>query len=216
MVPPHVSMGFNQTWIFLTDVLPRAIKKYHGIDPEALRKAALDTDIPEGGTIQGYGVKFNPPEDDMAGQNDPQVKQIVQGMEQAMNQIGAPFPEEPVGIGAEWQYVNTMSQNGVSLTQISNYELYKMDGAMYVCDVFVQQTAPKQKVPSPLGVTVDLLSLSSQGTGKTKIDLGRLSPEKSIMSLGSTVKMLVPEKGQNKTLTMTTQMQIKVIRPGAE
>ncbi len=59
-MPPHVSMGFNQTWIFLTDVLPRAIKKYGGADPEALRKAALDTDIPDGGTIQGYGVKFYP------------------------------------------------------------------------------------------------------------------------------------------------------------
>ena len=32
-VPPHVSMGFNQTWIFLTDVLPRAIKKYGGPIP---------------------------------------------------------------------------------------------------------------------------------------------------------------------------------------
>ena len=60
-VPPHVSMGFNNTWIFLTDVLPRAIKKYGGYDPEALRKAALETDIPVGGTIQGYGVKFFPP-----------------------------------------------------------------------------------------------------------------------------------------------------------
>ena len=68
-VPPHVSMGFNQTWIFLNDVLPRAIKKYGGIDPEALRKAALDTDIPEGGTIQGYGVKFYPPGNEMSGQN---------------------------------------------------------------------------------------------------------------------------------------------------
>lgn len=68
-VPPHVSMGFNQSWIFFTDVLPRAIKKYGGVDPEALRKAALDTDIPVGGTIQGYGVKFNPPGDKMAGQN---------------------------------------------------------------------------------------------------------------------------------------------------
>lgn len=68
-VPPHVSMGFNQSWIFFTDVMPRAVKKYGGIDPEALRKAALDTDIPEGGTIQGYGVKFNPPGHPMAGQN---------------------------------------------------------------------------------------------------------------------------------------------------
>src|SRR3989440_1655579 len=34
-VPPHTSMGFNNTWIFLTEVLPRAIKKYGGHDPEA-------------------------------------------------------------------------------------------------------------------------------------------------------------------------------------
>jgi branched-chain amino acid transport system substrate-binding protein len=68
-VPPHVSMGFNQAWIFLTDVLPRAIRKHGGTDAEALRKAALETDIKVGGTIQGYGVKFNPPGHVMAGQN---------------------------------------------------------------------------------------------------------------------------------------------------
>ena len=82
-VPPHVSMGFNQAWIFLTDVLPRAIKKHGGYDPEALRKAALETDIPDGGTIQGYGVKFFPPGHKMAGQNErssPVVMQYVEGV----------------------------------------------------------------------------------------------------------------------------------------
>lgn len=69
-VPPHLSMGFNQSWIFFTDVLPRAIKKHGGIDSEALRKAAIETDIPAGGTIQGYGVKFFPPGHSMAGQNE--------------------------------------------------------------------------------------------------------------------------------------------------
>ena len=81
-VPSHVSIGFNQTWIFLTDVLPRAIKKYAGTDPEALRKAALDTDIPDGGTIQGYGVKFFPPGTEMSGQNErssPVVMQYIGG-----------------------------------------------------------------------------------------------------------------------------------------
>jgi len=81
-VPPHTSMGFNNTWIFLTDVLPRAIKKYGGYDAEALRKAALDTDIPPGGTTQGYGVKFFPPGSKMAGQNErsgPVVMQFVSG-----------------------------------------------------------------------------------------------------------------------------------------
>ncbi|MEY3513113.1 MAG: hypothetical protein RL420_136 [Pseudomonadota bacterium] len=63
-----------------TDVLPRAIKKYGGIDSEALRKSALDTDIPEGGTIQGYGVKFVPPGQSMSGQNErstPVVHQYI-------------------------------------------------------------------------------------------------------------------------------------------
>lgn len=81
-VPTHASMGFNQAWIFFTDVLPRAINEYGGTDPESLRKAALDTDIPEGGTIQGYGVKFNPPGDTMAGQNarsTPVVMQYIDG-----------------------------------------------------------------------------------------------------------------------------------------
>jgi branched-chain amino acid transport system substrate-binding protein len=81
-VPPHVSMGFNQTWIFLTDVLPRAIKEHGGFDAEALRQAALETDIPDGGTIQGYGVKFYPPGTELAGQNErssPVVMQYIDG-----------------------------------------------------------------------------------------------------------------------------------------
>ena len=81
-VPPHASMGFNQSWIFFTDVLPRAIKNHGGVGPEALRKAALETDIPLGGTIQGYGVKFFPPGHAMAGQNErssPVVMQYVDG-----------------------------------------------------------------------------------------------------------------------------------------
>jgi branched-chain amino acid transport system substrate-binding protein len=81
-IPPHVSMGFNQAWVFFNDVLPRSIKKYGGVDPEALRKASLETDIPPGGTIQGYGVKFFPPGHQMAGQNErssPVVMQYVKG-----------------------------------------------------------------------------------------------------------------------------------------
>lgn len=68
-IPTHCSMGFNNTWILLDKVLPVAVTKYGGFDPEAVRKAALDVDIPLGGTLQGYGVKFAPPEDPMAGQN---------------------------------------------------------------------------------------------------------------------------------------------------
>jgi branched-chain amino acid transport system substrate-binding protein len=81
-VPTHVSSGFNQAWVFFADVLPRAIKNHGGVDPEALRKAALETDIPVGGTIQGYGVKFYGPGTPLSGQSErsePAIMQYVKG-----------------------------------------------------------------------------------------------------------------------------------------
>jgi len=77
-VPPHCSMGFNQTWILLNNVLPLAKEKYGGFDAEAVRKAALDVDIAPGGTIQGYGVKFYPPGHPLAGQNERSTPVVMQ------------------------------------------------------------------------------------------------------------------------------------------
>lgn len=80
--PTHATQGFGHTWILLNDVLPLALKKYGSLEPDSIRKAALDIDIPDGGTPCGYGVKFAPPSDKCAGQNIrsyPVVVQFVKG-----------------------------------------------------------------------------------------------------------------------------------------
>src|SRR6476469_2898977 len=74
----HVSIGASHTYVFMNDVLPRAIKKYGGVDPDALRKAALDTDIPEGGTMLGFGVKFYGEGTPMSGQNERSFPVVIQ------------------------------------------------------------------------------------------------------------------------------------------
>src|SRR5215216_1796462 len=74
----HVGMAASNTYVFLTEVLPRAIKKYGGVDPEALRKAALEVDIPEGGTMLGFGVKFHGEGTQMAGQNERSFPVVIQ------------------------------------------------------------------------------------------------------------------------------------------
>jgi ABC-type branched-subunit amino acid transport system substrate-binding protein len=73
----HVGMAASNTYVFMTEVLPRAIKKYGGVDADALRKAALEVDIPEGGTMLGFGVRFLG-DGAMAGQNDRAFPIIVQ------------------------------------------------------------------------------------------------------------------------------------------
>src|SRR6266702_3648392 len=74
----HVGIGASNTYVFMADVLPRAIKKYGGVDPDALRKAALETDIPEGGTMLGFGVKFYGEGTPMAGQNERSFPVVIQ------------------------------------------------------------------------------------------------------------------------------------------
>ena len=76
----HVGMAASNTYLFFTKVLPVAIKKYGGVTSDDLRKAALDLDVPNGGTMLGYGVKFEKPGEPMAGQNErayPVVTQYI-------------------------------------------------------------------------------------------------------------------------------------------
>jgi branched-chain amino acid transport system substrate-binding protein len=86
-VPPHCSMGFNQTWVLLNNVLPVAKAKYGGFDPEAVRQAALDVDIPAGGTIQGYGVKFYQPGTELSGQNERSTPVVMQNAGQHISVV---------------------------------------------------------------------------------------------------------------------------------
>lgn len=87
------NLAYMQSWVWsmvlLNYVLADAIAKY-GLDPtdkreaqaEAIRKACRNLDIPIGGTGVLYGVKFAPPDHEMAGQNmaiSPVVNQWAKG-----------------------------------------------------------------------------------------------------------------------------------------
>ena len=74
----HVGMAASNTYLFFTEVMARAIKKHGGIDPEALRKAALEVDVPEGGTMLGFGAKFAGEGSPVAGQNMRAAPVVVQ------------------------------------------------------------------------------------------------------------------------------------------
>jgi branched-chain amino acid transport system substrate-binding protein len=89
-IAPHVSMGFNNMWVLLNDVLPRAIQKHGGFSAEALAKAARETDIPEGGTMQGYGVKFQPAGHAMAGQNMRAIAAVFQVVDGEFKHVHPP------------------------------------------------------------------------------------------------------------------------------
>ena len=99
----HVGMAASNTYLFFTEVLPKAIKKYGGVDPDSLRKAAMDLDIKEGGTMLGFGVKFPAEGSQMAGQNERSFPVVIQYVDdksyvvwpksQAMREAVLPLPK---------------------------------------------------------------------------------------------------------------------------
>src|SRR5215470_5955158 len=74
----HVGMAASNTYVLLTEVIPRAVKESGGVTPEALRKAALSVDVPDGGTMLGFGVKFEGEQARAPGQNDRSFPVITQ------------------------------------------------------------------------------------------------------------------------------------------
>ena len=94
-IAPHVSMGFNNLWILFSDVIPRAIQKHGGFGPDALVKAARETDIPEGGTMQGYGVKFVGEGQPLRGQNERAIAAVYQVIEGQFKHVWPPVIASP-------------------------------------------------------------------------------------------------------------------------
>lgn len=146
----------------------------------------------------------------LPGKTNQQTQQVLAGMEQAMQQLGAPLPEEAVGAGAQWTYTTTLRQNGISLTQVATYDLTSVKGDKINCKVKLTQSAPKQKVASPVGVTVDLISLKSRGKGSTKLRLDRLTPTKSKMKVSTKAKMGLP---QGQLMKMDSVLTIQMGKP---
>ena len=79
--PSHATQGFGHAWILL-QTIEQAVKKYGAPTSENIRKAALEMDIPEGGTPCGYGVKFAPPDNRFAGQNVRSYPVVMQWVKQ--------------------------------------------------------------------------------------------------------------------------------------
>lgn len=181
-----------------------------GIDPKVIK--AMEAALGKINGLSGHavvsnrgfnrGAKMNAPP-----QADPQTKQVLESMEQAMNQVAAPLPAEPVGVGAKWQSEVKLAQAGVNVSQVSTYTLDKLEGRKLDLKVELQQSAPRQKLTPQPGTTVELMSLASKGGGTSKLDLSKLSPLHSLLTLQSDVTMALP---QNQPMSMTTKLTIDI------
>lgn len=144
----------------------------------------------------------------------PQLRAMGESLRQSVRQFSAPLPEEPVGPGARWDTSYRMSMNGMTLEQTGHHELTALEGDRGRLAIAITQTAPPQALQNPgmpPGARVDLVTLSSTGTGESSFDLTRLAPVSATVKLKMQMKtrIQVPEqKPQDMDAKLDMSMSI--------
>ncbi|MCH8164551.1 MAG: hypothetical protein IH889_02975 [Planctomycetes bacterium] len=150
---------------------------------------------------------------EMPGGIDPMAVQHLESLKQAVKQLGAPLPKEPVGVGAEWRVDQTITMNGMMIKQTSTFKLTKIEGDRLQLDVKVKQTADAQTISPPgavAGTTVNLNSLTSEGSGKMVLMLTQLMPINSQMNVTSDSSMSIDAQGRKQDMSQHMEMSVEM------
>lgn len=135
-----------------------------------------------------------------------ELQQSLEQMEQSMQNLAAPFPEEKVGVGATWSVFTPIEANTLAGTQTATYELLEFteDGARL--SVGLIQDFPAQEFTSPdlpEGATMTLDHCDSKAQGFMSVDFGRVVPKSGIV-----MEMLMDTTFKGMGLDQKMQMEM--------
>lgn len=146
---------------------------------------------------------------------DPQTRQLMDGMRDAVGRMSAPLPEEAIGVGGKWKVDQALEQNGMTINQTATYTITGIEGDVLQLSVEVSMDAPAQEVKAPgmpEGAKMMLESMTGKGTGKTTLNLGRLLPDLAEVNVDTAMKSQVEAMGQKQNMSMDMKMGV-VIKP---
>jgi len=144
---------------------------------------------------------------------DPQMRQMMEGTRQSLDQLTAPLPAEPVGVGAKWEVSQDISQQGMTIQQTAKYTVTAIEGNLIKADVELTQRADQQKVDMPgmpPGVSAELLQFDTKGGGNTQIDLTKVVPPAGTVSADMSMRTKIDAQGQSQTMAMSMKMKIDI------
>ncbi len=139
-----------------------------------------------------------------------QMRQTMDSLQESVGQVAVPLPEEAVGVGATWEATSQITRgNGINMTQKTSYELVSVEGSQVKLKIKLDQTAEPQTIKAPgmpAGADAKLIDLKSSGSGETVLDLTKLAPLDSTISMDSKFKMAVKAMGQEQNVSMEMQL----------
>ena len=161
---------------------------------------------------QSKGSSFGLPQ-----QLDGSTKKMIEQISNSLNQISSPVPSEAVGIGAKWRHSASLNLSGMNLIQTTTYQLVDLKDNVATIKVNVQQHADPQKLTLaglPANANLTLKSYNSQGQGQVKMQLNRMMPIQSTVSIRSNTdtNMSMPAtSGTNAAKVETVPMKMDLL-----
>jgi hypothetical protein len=143
---------------------------------------------------------------------DPQLRQSVAQMKQAMSNLGVPTPEEAVGPGAKWEVKMPVVTQGMTLEQTADYQLVSAQGDQVSTTFTLAQNAANQKIQNPAmgNMQMNLIQLTTTGNGSVTADLSKLVALQATMNMQMDMNAEVTAGGKTQPFAMKMGMDISM------
>jgi hypothetical protein len=154
------------------------------------------------------------PSGELLESDDSQLSSLIEASGQQIDfspaGVAAPFPVEPVGIGARWTVVATIPQEFVSITQTSTYEFISIDGSVIELAITVEQVMDNVEA---LGIGLENAETSYQalGSGSLLFDLAMPLPLESDLALDQLIEINGTADGSDVDVVTRNYTTVSVV-----
>ena len=181
---------------------PAAVTALKGVF-DKLKGMAGTGHVSASGLVQRFDMQLPPGA-------DPQLSQMMDQMKDSFKNSFQALPEAAVGVGARWECKTRTKSQGMSISQTITSELAAADGDHLTVNMTLLQTAASQKITNPAmpSLSVDLVRMNGTGTGKSVIDLSKLTPVSG--NLDETIDMAMSMKMGATPQTMEMKMSMNM------
>lgn len=141
---------------------------------------------------------------------DATMRQTMDNIKDGMANITSPLPEEAIGSGAKWEVKMPIKSGGLSVDQISDYQLISVDGDHISTSVTASGSAANQKMQNPaLGsAQMNVIEMTNSATGTVAADLSKLIPLQASMDVHSDLNSEISVGTKKQPFAMKTAMNM--------
>jgi len=139
--------------------------------------------------------------------------ELVQNLRKSMKGSNANLPEQAVGVGAKWTLSQKLEENGVSVDQVTTYEVTELDDKGVKLKVDIKQqgkTGPMEDPNLPPGATATIDKFEGGGQGSTRFEFAHPMVVQADLEVNISTSMTMSMQGQTQQMNMDMGMSTSI------